>query len=147
LRANPRVADTKPLGDLVESEGRSHAFNYISDDDGSGTFGLPTIVSKRGQKWSYYDSDEASDVQFFTADRALNITPRGFLGGIPAKDEEDAYKCEVSCVDWYGNSRPIFIDGRIFALTGTELIEGKVLERGVVEVGRLRITSPPAHIR
>jgi hypothetical protein len=52
------------------------------------------------------------------------------------------YTCEVSCIDWYGNSRPIFTGGRVFALTGTELVEGR-LERGRIrEIGRLSIAGP-----
>ena len=31
--------------------------------------------------------------------------------------------CEVSCVDWYGNTRPIFLKGRVFALMGSEIRE------------------------
>jgi hypothetical protein len=29
-------------------------------------------------------------------------------------------------VDWYGNARPLFLRGRIFALLGYELVEGQV---------------------
>jgi hypothetical protein len=32
--------------------------------------------------------------------------------------------CKASCVDWYGNARPLFLRGRIFALLGYELVEG-----------------------
>ena len=32
--------------------------------------------------------------------------------------------CASSCVDWYGNARPVFWRERIFALLGPELIEG-----------------------
>lgn len=145
LQRWPRVADTKEFGDVVESEGRSHAFNYISSDDNSGTFGLPTIVSRRTEKNSSYDRQEPSDIQFFTANRWLRITPLGFLGGIP--ENNDGYHCEVSCVDWYGNARPLFLDGRIFALTGTELIEGALQNNVIVETGRLRLTSMPEHRR
>lgn len=145
LRYRPRIADTENLGDLVESEGRSHAFNYIVSDDGSGVLGLPTVVSKRGQRWQYGFGAEPSDVQFFAADKSLAITPLGFLGAIP--DGDEAYECEVSCVDWYGNARPIFIDGRAYALTGTELIEGAVRGNTIVEMRRVRITSTPMHVR
>jgi hypothetical protein len=34
--------------------------------------------------------------------------------------------CKASCVDWYGNARPIFLRGRILALLGYELVEGAV---------------------
>lgn len=141
----PHVVDTKQIGDVVESEGRSHAFNYISNDDGSGTFGLPTVVSQRSRVDTSYNRQEPSDVQFFNANRWLKISPLGFLGGIP--ESAEGYTCEVSCIDWYGNARPIFVDGRIFALTGTELIEGTVQNNTIVETGRLRLTSKPEYLR
>jgi hypothetical protein len=49
----------------------------------------------------------------------------------------------MSCVDWYGNARPIFTDGRIFALTGAELVEGRLTRNGVAEVRRVNLTQPP----
>lgn len=42
------------------------------------------------------------------------------------------YSCAVSCIDWYGNSRSIFTDGRIFVLMATE----------IAEVQRLNLTGP-----
>ena len=48
--------------------------------------------------------------------------------GLTTRTASPAIACEVSCIDWYGNSRPIFTDGRIFALTGTELIEGRIFD-------------------
>ena len=38
----------------------------------------------------------------------------------------------MSCVDWYGNARPVFTGGRMLALINTELVEG------VHENGRMR---------
>ena len=38
--------------------------------------------------------------------------------------------CRASCVDWYGNARPIFAKGRVFALMGYELVEGTVENKG-----------------
>jgi hypothetical protein len=43
-------------------------------------------------------------------------------------------------VDWYGNSRPIFIEDRIFALLGYELVEGKARGRSIREVRRVNFT-------
>jgi hypothetical protein len=42
----------------------------------------------------------------------------------PEKAIDDA--CRASCVDWYGNSQPLFVHGRIIALLGYELVEGEV---------------------
>jgi len=43
----------------------------------------------------------------------------------------------VSCVDWYGNARPIFFRGRIFALMGYELVEGTLDGGKLVEGTRV----------
>jgi hypothetical protein len=39
-------------------------------------------------------------------------------------------------VDWYGNARPIFYRGRVFALLGYELIEGRIDGASIAEIGR-----------
>ena len=38
--------------------------------------------------------------------------------------------CRASCVDWYGNARPVFLGDRVFALLGYELVEGRLSWRG-----------------
>ena len=45
--------------------------------------------------------------------------------------------CRASCVDWYGNSRPLFVRGRVFALLGYEIVEGKIDEQRIVETRRV----------
>ena len=42
--------------------------------------------------------------------------------------------CETSCTDWYGNTRPIFLRERVFALMGSELAE-VALASGASRVG------------
>jgi hypothetical protein len=47
------------------------------------------------------------------------------LGALASSSEAQvADGCKASCVDWYGNARPIFLRGRILALLGYELVEG-----------------------
>ncbi len=46
----------------------------------------------------------------------------------------------VSCTDWYGNARPIFMNGRIFALLGYEIVEGRLVRGRVVETCRTDFT-------
>jgi hypothetical protein len=41
--------------------------------------------------------------------------------------------CRASCVDWYGNARPIFLGDRVFALMGYELVEGRLARSFVGE--------------
>ena len=51
---------------------------------------------------------------------------------------------DVSCVDWYGNARPLFLRGRVFALLGYELVEG-ALEGGLFrETRRVSYAPRPA---
>ncbi|HTU11156.1 MAG TPA: beta-propeller domain-containing protein [Allosphingosinicella sp.] len=148
LRAAPRVAATHSFERRFESEGRSHAFNALVDRDGAGLLALPTVpLAADGERRSYWS--RPSDMDF------LRLSPTGALAeagrletGMPERaDPNDhtvpGYSCEVSCTDWYGNSRPIFTDGRIFALLGTELIEGRLRNGRLGEVQRLDIARVP----
>jgi hypothetical protein len=47
----------------------------------------------------------------------------------------------------YGNSRPIFTGGRVFALIGTEMVEGRVDDGRIREIRRLDITTKPGDRR
>ncbi len=141
LATVPRIADVEYLDRVLESEGRSHAFNALVENDGSGLFGLPTVF-----KQSTWKGEIGSNVHFFAVDASLDIQPAGYLQ--PAENPVDAdYKCEVSCVDWYGNARPIFTDGRVFALTGTELIEGYFVSGLIRERQRVNLTGIPLNRR
>jgi hypothetical protein len=135
----PGIAATTLLPRRVESEGRSHAFNAWIRSDGSGLIGLPTSLSReRGQRgWS---DSESSDLSFVAVSAAKSLSPAGELSPRGRKPSA-GYECKVSCVDWYGNSRPVFTGGRIFALLGTELVEGR-MERGrMAELARLDLTG------
>ena len=145
LRQTPRLANTLEIEGRYESEGRSHAFNASVDADGAGLMGLPT-VQLRGGSGRWWWNSEASDVSFMSLDAEGRIAALGELASNP-EAEHPSYSCEVSCVDWYGNSRPIFARGRIFALSGTELIEGKVQNGRIAERGRVNLTAPPPRAR
>ena len=58
----------------------------------------------------------------------LRLEEVGSLAAQPGVGRNDA--CRASCMDWYGNARPVFLGGRVFALLGYELVEGKVLAQG-----------------
>jgi len=112
--------------------------------------GLPTVPRVEESEREAWRS-RASDVSFLQLESDGSLRPIGELErrfdyvdeyDESAGDDEDGipgYDCEVSCIDWYGNSRPIFTDGRIFGLAGTELIEGRVTGGRIVEVQRLNI--------
>lgn len=142
LQGKPRIAATAILPGRVESEGRSHAFNAWIRRDGSGLIGLPTSLRpERGARgWS---DSESSDLSFVAISPAKALSPAGELG-LKGRQPAAGYDCKVSCIDWYGNSRPVFTGGRIFALLGTELVEGR-LERGrIAELARLDLTGTPS---
>ena len=69
----------------------------------------------------------------------LRNTGRAFweLGDLAARPEPVDDGCKASCVDWYGNARPIFLGDRVFALLGYEIVEGRIEEDGIHEVGRI----------
>jgi len=143
LASRPQIVDTQVMPGIVESEGRSHAFNSITDDDGSGLFGLPTYdsVAAENSRWR----DVRTEVRFFSASRDLKLTSADQLSGRPEEEvTEEGYDCAVSCYDWYGNSRPIFFRDRVFALIGAELIEGSMNGGRIAETARVNLTGTPA---
>lgn len=139
LARAPRIASTALLADRYESENRSHAFNATLNRDGGGLIGLPTTLRLRRADRGWSDS-EHSDLSFIGFDAAHRLASAGELGLKRAK-AATGYSCEVSCVDWYGNSRPIFTGGRIFALMGTELVEGVMQGGRIAERGRVDLTG------
>jgi hypothetical protein len=117
---------------------------------------LPTTrrasMKRHSPSWSW-----PSDLAFLSADAAGRLELAGRLDsslppfdesrddadGEPDEDDIPGYSCEVSCTDWYGNSRPIFSEGRIFALTAGELIEGRLEGGRVREIRRLDFLRTP----
>jgi hypothetical protein len=45
--------------------------------------------------------------------------------------------CQASCMDWYGNARPIFIGDRAYALLGYELVEGRIEANAIKTLRRI----------
>ncbi len=142
LRRAPRLASSVTLPHRFESEGRSHAFNSLIEETGAGIMGLPTVKNEDDTGRYFWRSD-ASDVSFLVTDPAGQLRTIGALelGEGDNAEEDDDYECEVSCIDWYGNSRPIFTDGRVFGLSGTSLIEGKLVKGEIRELQRINLTT------
>jgi hypothetical protein len=141
LTGAPRFSTTATLAGRFESEGRSHAFNSRIDDDDTGLLALPTVHAlKQSGRWVW--NSTASDLTYLSLDKA-GLHPLGQLRAHP-NSVARSYHCQVSCVDWYGNSRPIFTGGRIFGLSATELIEGRIQGGRIVEVQRVNLTRTPA---
>jgi hypothetical protein len=144
LDGTPRLGATLHLDGRYESEGRSHAFNARPEADGGALLGIPTVPrSNDAQRWWFRSG--ASDLSFVSLGTDGRLSAAGDL--LRGEETGGDYECEASCVDWYGNSRPIFTGGRIFALTGTELIEGTLTGRQVRELRRLDIAAESARRR
>jgi hypothetical protein len=135
-----KPASTLTMTGRIESEGRSHAFSATQLPDSRSLFGLPTVRIDDGQVRSVARS-ASSNLSFIT------MTPTGDLSSVgdiamSKIDPNSNYRCEVSCIDWYGNSRAVFTGGRIFALLGTEIVEGRLSGTQMGVVGRLDMTGP-----
>lgn len=143
LGKDARILSTTFLSRRYESEGRSHAFNSVVDEGGNGVLGVPTVkATEESGRWSW--RSDTSDLSFLTKSPAGKLADAGALIAVPADDVETHpdYDCEVSCIDWYGNSRPVFLAGRIFGLMGTSLVEARIDAGQIREVARIDLTAP-----
>ena len=120
----PEIVSRYTRKDASQGELRSHGFFYKPDGDESGMLGLPISVPGRA---GYRHLFEDSAAILFLRNDSLQFRVVGELGSQPEKAIDD--QCRASCVDWYGNARPLFLRGRVFALLGYEIVEGR-LENG-----------------
>jgi hypothetical protein len=122
------------MPDASQGESRSHGFFYRADnDDGStGLLGLP-IARQVPAGFHRFFGSAASILFLKRQNRAFDMA--GELGANYRSAVED--NCVASCVDWYGNARPIFAGNRIFGLLGYELVEGRMGRGGIREVDRV----------
>lgn len=122
-----------------EAESRSHGFFYRPDSAGgaSGLLGLPILR----EDWAT-DSPiiRTSAAMLFLRRSDRRLQSHGELAAAPLDDDDDG--CVASCLDWYGNARPIFLGRRIFALLGYELVEGQPSASGIAEIARLNYAPP-----
>jgi hypothetical protein len=118
-----------------QGETRSHGFFYRADGPASGVLGLPV----RGPGSPGHEQlTEGSASIVFLASRGAVLRELGDLAARPERAVHDG--CLASCVDWYGNARPLFLRGRIFALMGYELVEGALERDRIREVRRSDFT-------
>lgn len=113
-----------------QGDDRTHGFFYRPTGEGEGMLGLPILHSDAG----------AGASVLYLRNRALQLSPLGTLDARRQAQADDG--CQASCVDWYGNARPIFVGERVFALLGYELVEGRVDGARIHE--RRRVDFTPA---
>ncbi|MBC7985321.1 MAG: hypothetical protein H7X93_01420 [Sphingomonadaceae bacterium] len=121
----------------IGASSRSHAFFFRPDpgspDGASGVLGLPIA---RAVEPSYHRFFGSAAAMLFLRRTDRRFSPAGELAAEVRGVTDD--NCQASCVDWYGNARPIFLGPRTFALLGYELVEGRLGEDAPIrEVGRL----------
>jgi hypothetical protein len=115
------VAGMHVQPNAAQGETRTHGFFYRASGRDEGLLGLP-IVSARRTGWNTYRGESAAVL--FLRNRSLALQPVGELQSRGAGPLDD--QCRASCIDWYGNARPIFLGERVLALLGYELVEGRV---------------------
>lgn len=132
LGRRPRIEDVHILPAAGEGETRSQAFFFRPDpgsrDGASGVLGLPVTRGQVRDGGEFLGSGSA--IAFLRRD-LRKLAPLGELAAAPGISRSD--NCNASCVDWYGNARPIFTGGRIFALMGYELVEGQLSGSAITE--------------
>lgn len=134
---SPRLGDRFVYEKGSEGETRSHGFFYRSDteDGASGVLGLPVTRPGRpgvNQLW------EGSSAITFIRRQNRKLSGLGDLAAGDLSDDDDG--CRASCADWYGNARPIFLRGRVYALMGYELVEGELAAGRITERRRVDFT-------
>lgn len=133
----PELADEYIRKGASQGELRSQGFFYKPDGADSGMLGLP--ISTPGRP-GYRHLFENSAAILFLKNDSLHFQEAGELSAKPERAKDDA--CRASCVDWYGNARPLFVRGRIIALLGYELVEGSVSDDGRIRELR-RVSYAP----
>jgi len=136
LGTTPEIAGNYVRKNASQGELRSHGFFYKADDDDSGTIGLPISVPGRP---GYHHLFEDSAAIVFLRNSSLQFERLGELTAQSERAVDD--RCQASCVDWYGNARPLFLRGRVFALLGYEIVEGSLADGRIRE--RRRVNFAP----
>jgi hypothetical protein len=132
LGEHPAVAGGYTRKGASQGELRSHGFFYKPEGPDSGLLGLP--ISGSGRPGYRHLIDGSASVLFLRNDM-LQLKEIGDLASLANGSANDG--CRASCVDWYGNARPLFLRGRIFALLGYEIVEGTLTDGHMRETRRV----------
>jgi hypothetical protein len=132
LGGSPVVADSYLRKTASQGEMRSQGFFYKPDGEDSGALGLPISFPARP---GYRHLFESSAAILFLHNVDGHLSEMGELASRPELATDD--KCRASCVDWYGNARPLFVRDRIVALLGYELVEGGREGDRIAEIRRV----------
>jgi hypothetical protein len=138
LDGDPSPAKRYTRPNASQGELRSHGFFYKPDGDDTGFIGLP--IAEAGRPGYEHLFQQSASVLFLRNDD-LALSELGTLGAKAENVADDG--CKASCVDWYGNARPLFLKGRIYALLGYEIVEGSIDGGRIHEVRRVTFAPKP----
>ncbi len=138
----PVAVDRYSRANAAQGETRSHGFFYKPEGELDGMLGLPIIG---GGESAGRQLRKESAALLYLRNRGLSFSELGLLEARPGAAERND-GCRASCVDWYGNSRPLFVGGRVFALMGYEIVEGAATEKRIVETRRVSFAPRPVEI-
>ena len=127
----PKVMESYARKNASQGELRSHGFFYKSDGRNAGLIGLP--IAREGRA-GYRHLVENSAAILFLRNDSLDLNE---IGELEARNTSTNDGCRASCVDWYGNARPLFIRNRVFALLGYEIVEGEFFGNRIQETRRV----------
>ena len=140
LGARAQAADRYTRVNAAQGETRSHGFYYRPENDSEGLVGLPIIGGGRA---AAQHLRRESAALLYLRNQSLKLTELGTLDSRPdTVGGNDG--CRASCVDWYGNSRPLFLRNRIFALMGYEIVEGRLDNGRIAEARRVSFAPKSA---
>ena len=113
--------------DAAQGETRTHGFFYRPTSADEGLLGLPVVGAGTAGRLPHGPVGRRGGAAAvaFMRNRDLDLSPVGRLESKPGASQADG--CKASCVDWYGNARPIFLGDRVLALMGYELVEGRLV--------------------
>ncbi|NHZ66121.1 hypothetical protein [Massilia genomosp. 1] len=130
------VANTYVHPNARETPARVQEPYYAAQRPGQGTLSLAIVEAAEPDRSEDAVADAVADPAsvLYLRNTALKLRELGAL-----KTGHDA---PGDAAVWYGNARPLFVQGRLFALLGDELVEGK-LKNGRLREAR-RINYAPA---
>lgn len=131
LSGDIRAVDSFVRRNASQGELRSHGFFYKPNGKDSGLLGLP--IAREGRP-GYRHLVEGSAAIIFLRNDRLEFSE---MGELEARNASTNDGCKASCVDWYGNARPLFLRNRVFALLGYEIVEGSVSGERIRETRRI----------
>ncbi|MBF0492118.1 MAG: beta-propeller domain-containing protein [Deltaproteobacteria bacterium] len=119
---NPQVSSSYDLSGVNEAESRSHAYFY-HEDKNFRSFAIATHKSAEGPYPTtvFWQGNSAAQLSFFNiVDEKIQTA--GVFSVQSSLNNENT--CTTSCIDWYGNTRPIFLEDQVLGLMGDQLVIG-----------------------